>query len=44
MEMVSKPCQDRLLYPILDNSSYKNKENRGSQLGTPKNRKIFKKN
>jgi hypothetical protein len=28
---------------MVSKPSYKNKENRGSQLGTPKNRKIFKK-
>jgi len=42
MEMVSKPCQDPFLHPILVYSIIENKENIGSQIGhTQKN--IYKK-
>jgi len=37
MEMVSKPCLDGLLYPILVKSSNENKENAVSQIGHTKN-------
>jgi len=40
MEMVSKPCQDQFLHPILVHSIEK-KENTGSQMGHTK--KIFTK-
>jgi hypothetical protein len=39
--MVSKPCQDRFLHPILVHSIIEKKENTGSQMGHTK--KIFKK-
>jgi len=41
MEMVSKPWQDRLMYPILVKSSneIENKENIGSQMGLTKKKK-----
>jgi len=41
MEVVSKPCQDRFLHPILVNSIIEKKENTGSQMGHTK--KIIKK-
>jgi len=41
MEMVSKPCQDLFLHPILVNSIIEKKENIGSQMGHTK--KNFKK-
>jgi len=40
MEVVSKPCQDRFLHPILIHYR-KNKKNTGSQMGQAK--KYFKK-
>jgi hypothetical protein len=33
MKVVSKPCQDQILYPILVHSILKKKENKGSQMG-----------
>jgi hypothetical protein len=41
MEVVSKPCQDGFLHPILVHSLLEKKENIGSQMGHTK--KIFKK-
>jgi hypothetical protein len=41
MEVVSKPCQDQFLHPILAHSIIEKKENTGSQMGH--NKKIFKK-
>jgi len=43
MEMVSKPCQDRLMYPILVKSANENKENSGSQMGHTKKYNFKKK-
>jgi len=42
MEVVSKPCQDRFLHPILVHSIIEKKENTGSQMGRTK--KIIYKN
>jgi len=39
MEMVSKPCQDRFLQPILVHTIIEKNENTGSQMGHIK--KIF---
>jgi len=36
MEVVSKPCQDRFLHPILVHSILEKKENIGSQMGHTK--------
>jgi len=36
MEMVSKPCQDRFLHPILVHFIIEKKENIGSQMGHTK--------
>jgi len=36
MGVVSKPCQDRFLHPILVHSISENKENTGSQMGHTK--------
>jgi len=36
MEMVSKPCQDLFLHPILFHSIIEKKENTGSQMGHTK--------
>jgi len=45
MEMVSKPCQDRFLHPIMVHSIIEKKENIGSQMGqTKKNFKNPSKN
>jgi len=41
MEVVSKPCQDQFLHPILVHSIIENKENTGSQMGHTK-KIIFK--
>jgi hypothetical protein len=40
MEMVSKPCQDRFLHPILVHLNVEKKENIGGQMGHTK-KKIF---
>jgi len=42
MEVVSKPCQDRFLHPILVHSRIEKNENTGSQMRHTK--KIFLKN
>jgi len=36
MEVVSKPCQDRFLHPILVHSKLEKKENIGGQMGHTK--------
>jgi len=36
MEVVSKPCQDRFLHPILVHSRIEKNENTGSQMGHTK--------
>jgi len=41
MEMVSKPCEDRFLHPILVHTIIEKNENAGSQMGHTK--KIYKK-
>jgi len=38
MEVVSKPCQDQFLHPILVHSISEKKENKGSQMGHTKKR------
>jgi hypothetical protein len=44
MEVVSRPCQDRFLHPILVHSIIENKENIGSQMGHTKKKQFLKNN
>jgi len=43
MEVVSKPCQDQFLHPILVHSISEKKENTGSQMGHTKKNNFKKK-